>query len=63
MPTMSTKDLTFPTEFTLEQLQKLRELAMRENTSAPSPLAHNLGVKLSNYTETAQERLRLRLAS
>lgn len=47
-------DQTLPTEFTPEQLEKLRMLVQRENSNGAAPEDHNLGRKLVEYCSIAR---------
>jgi hypothetical protein len=51
------------TEFTIEQLEKLRELALKDCSVNPTPDAQNLSRKLVEYVSQARTAPRLKLAS
>lgn len=43
------KDLMFPTEFTVRQIERMAELVMSANSAKPNAEDHNLGRKLQEY--------------
>lgn len=47
------KELTLPTEFTVQQLERMCQLVMTANSAKPNPEDHNLGRKLHEYCSTA----------
>lgn len=54
---MKTQAFPYPTEFTVEELEKLRELAMKANSMERDPFLHNLGVKCTNYVDSANRAI------
>lgn len=50
----SVSELQFPTEFTPEQLERMRQLVQRENTRGATPDDHNLARKLTEYCSIAR---------
>lgn len=51
---MDTRNLRLPTEFTIEEIETLRALALKAESAQPSPFLHNLGVRLNQYAQDAR---------
>lgn len=54
---------TYPTQFTLPQLERLRALASTELSRQPDPETHNLARKLSEYCEIMRSHEGVRIGS